>query len=258
MGVALLGTVPSLVLNGHYVGADKLGHFFDQGYDYYEQVYVKHGDAREIIEKLGPADENGLNGMMGDGIRAYGDLAANFSGYLFWREVAQGSNPYFECKDGKYVRTKRRFDWSDYVNDGWDEGINCSEFNFLVRKSVDSALGKMGVKCPLKPEACQGIADLTCGYTFLSPACKPYVTPKTMGDSKCEALLKVDRSEAPTCRYGVALSRKSGVKDALDLGSGAVTLGRHKTRQVKDWADEEAHKFVRQLTKILDLPNNPR
>ncbi|MGK5084992.1 hypothetical protein WDW37_17015, partial [Bdellovibrionota bacterium FG-1] len=92
-GLFLMGIAPSLVLGGHSIGTDKLGHFFDQGYDYYEAIYVHHSDPGQTIESMGFDDENDVNGMKGNGIRSYADMATNFSGYLFWREVAGGTNP---------------------------------------------------------------------------------------------------------------------------------------------------------------------
>jgi hypothetical protein len=245
-GLALMGVVPSFVVDGHYFGADKLGHFFDQGYDYYEAVYVKHGSVVDAFENMGLDNENGLNGMLGDGIRSYGDMAANFAGYLFWRDVVGGSSPYFDCQHGRYVRTARRFDWKDYVNDGWDEGLNCSEFNSLAKKSVDKALAKLGMRCPLNPAACQGIADLTCGYTFLSPACRPFVRDAGVPDSRCHALMKVDRSESSSCGYSPPFVRRMVVKDALDLAAGARPVVEYQASGIR----ESVRRIERSLRNI--------
>lgn len=200
IGLAIDGIVPSVVINGHYVGVDKLGHFFDQGYAYYEEIYLRHHSSVETIENYGLADEDGGNGMASNGIRSYGDMAANFQGYLFWRDVASGPNPYFSCHDGVFARTARKFDWAEYVSDAWDEAINCSEFSGSVQKVVDKALsGK--AHCPVMPQKCQGVLDQTCGFTYLSPACMPYVRVKAIPDAACARVIEGDKAAQACMDY---------------------------------------------------------
>lgn len=251
-GLFLMGIVPSLLVNGHYFGADKLGHFFDQGYDYYEAIYVRR-DPSHSLETLGLEDENDINGMKGNGIRSYGDMAANFSGYLFWRQVAAGSTPYFECRDGKYVRTSRKFDWSEYVNDGWDEGVNCSEYKPSVKKEVDRALGKLGLKCPVEPARCQAIADLACGATFLSPACLPYVQLKSYPDAACAAILRTDAFEAPHCPYRLDPTRLKEVRQLTELVDGAHTVVEMRREQSREYIEQKKSSAFKKMRYVFDL-----
>lgn len=251
MGLFLLGIVPSLTLNGHYVGADKLGHFFDQGYDYYEAIYVKHDDPFLSIENLGLTDEDGLNGMQGNGIRSYGDMAANFSGYLFWRQVVGGDNPYYKCEDGRYARTSRKFDWAEYANDAWDEGLNCSEFTPAVEKAVKERLKALGTSCPIDRSSCQKIVDLPCGATFLSPKCLPYVTRPTYPDAACRHLIEVDESETQACYYSAGFDRIDEVKTTHDLLDGAATIKKLRGQQAHDWIQRKELELLRRYLPAL-------
>jgi hypothetical protein len=228
--------VPSVVINGHYVGVDKLGHFFDQGYAYYEEIYLRHKDPMTTIENYGLEDEDGGNGMASNGIRSYGDMAANFRGYLFWRDVAAGLNPYFSCQGGKYVRTARRFDWAEYVTDAWDEALNCSEFSPAVQKVVDKALaGKP--HCPVNPKACQTILDETCGFTYLSPLCMPYVRVTAIPDAACARVIERDRDSQACMDYEPGFWRGPVTGFIADNWDAAGTMignqGRHLQRNVK-------------------------
>jgi len=253
-GIAAVGIVPSYVVAGKYIGADKLGHFFDQGYDYYEAIYIKHQQAASTIETTGIQDEAGVNGMVGNGVRSYADMAANFSGYLFWRDVMGGTNPYFECKDGKLERTARKFDWADYVSDAWDEGINCSEFSSSVDTGVKKALAKLGLSCPINPKACQNIASQLCGYSFLSPACAPHVKPRTTPDTACLKLIDIDQSQSQACLYKPDTDRLPVIKTIVELKNGLkvkeddFTVA--KREQLFSWASHKKEQAYRQVQRL--------
>jgi hypothetical protein len=81
---------PTVNFWGLYFGTDKLGHFFEQGYEYYE-VY-QHERSRGLDDaeaigkavKLGVAQEKGIYGLMIDGCYSNADLAANYAGVKFY------------------------------------------------------------------------------------------------------------------------------------------------------------------------------
>lgn len=250
-GLVALGAVPSFMLGGHYVGADKFGHFFDQGFGYYEAIHLKYGDAARVIESSGLADEDGLNGMIGNGIRSYGDMAANFSGFTFWREVAAGPNPYYACVGGKFKRTARSFDWSEYVSDAWDEGINCSEFSPSVGAVVKKALAKRGVSCPVAPERCQTILAQPCGFTFISPACLAHVQAPAYSDTSCSQLLENGAGSGDACVYKPGLEREPAVAALLDLLDGAKSVVGIRGEQAAKWGERQKNGASRKLQEIL-------
>lgn len=78
---------------GVSMGVDKIGHLFNQGYEYAE-AYEKHLKAglspREALRHavtLGVEAEDGIFGMLVDGVYSNADLAANFAGFMFYRNL---------------------------------------------------------------------------------------------------------------------------------------------------------------------------
>lgn len=141
------GIDPSININGQYVGIDKLGHFLYEGYWYYD-VY-KNDPTRSGLKQVlnnGLDSEKKFFGQKTTGIKSYADLSANYEGFLFWNNLYGGSDPYFSCVNGKWNQI-REFNWSDYVSAGWDEGINCSEYQSSdLKKSIKTQLVELTKK----------------------------------------------------------------------------------------------------------------
>lgn len=83
----------SLKMYGVYLGIDKLGHMFNQGYEYYV-LYHKmlnekktENEAMKAVVSWGEETENGMYGMVVDGVYSNGDLAANFGGFHFYENL---------------------------------------------------------------------------------------------------------------------------------------------------------------------------
>lgn len=116
----VLGMASHFKLGGIVVGSDKLTHFFAQGYEYIE-VYRECGLNAAV--QHGIKTEKGKYGLSGNGIYSNGDLAANYSGLLFWLNLTHPQAGYFTKCKGKWVQS-RRFSWRCHANAAWDEGIN--------------------------------------------------------------------------------------------------------------------------------------
>ncbi|MNJ92496.1 hypothetical protein D3C87_101680 [compost metagenome] len=171
--MSVAGLNSSINVNGEYIGADKLGHFFDEGYDYYRQAKRKDNFQEGIKEALvyGHDLESGMLGFATTGIKSYGDLVANYSGLQFWMSLRGGAKPYFQCQAGKWVQI-RDFDFADYVNAGWDEAINCSEYESPTMEEAVREKAKKYEKwsqanskpkkfvCPVSPKACVKLKEL--------------------------------------------------------------------------------------------------
>lgn len=97
---------------------------------------------------IGQQAENGILGAYTTGVMSYGDMVAEFNGMRFWNHVLAkkadilGVNlgPYVKCENNNWIKIKP-IDFSDYVDDAWDEGINCSKFRTdkmltMVKESV--------------------------------------------------------------------------------------------------------------------------
>lgn len=84
---------PTIRLYGIDLGTDKLGHIFQQGYDY----VIRYMDGRESGKdeadaianavQYGVAEEKALNGVMLTGVYSNGDLAGNYAGFKFYRNI---------------------------------------------------------------------------------------------------------------------------------------------------------------------------
>ena len=168
----IFGTHSSINLNGHYIGTDKFGHFFDQGYEYLKEFRKENKYTTGITRalKYGRDLEEGKYGMSSTGVFSNADLVANYSGLQFWLALTDGANPYFKCVQGQW-KMERSFDFAQYVNSGWDEAINCSKFRKTTKDGVErnaEALEKNAKKkgknetylCPVSSDQCKKIANL--------------------------------------------------------------------------------------------------
>ncbi len=141
-----------------YLGADKFGHFFTEGYAYYE-IYSDVNQCSAL--QFGDLSESTFYGELATGIFSYADLAANLNGLRFWNSIlalkknplsdAAVTQPYVQCIDNKWQLTKE-FDWMQYVDPIWDESINCSAFkDDILLKKVQKRIAQTsrGKSCPM-------------------------------------------------------------------------------------------------------------
>lgn len=167
-------------LDGHLVGLDKLGHFFAEGWTYFELTH-EDGETLEQAMAWGREQELGRFGYTTTGIHSFADLVANFHGWRFWNALIgtqddplkdfEGNlfkDPYVDCefllldslRYRKLVRAwrlDRRFDLSDYVDGMWDENNNCNSYaDPVIEEKVRSRIEEIapGFACPAKPAAC--------------------------------------------------------------------------------------------------------
>lgn len=135
-------------INGTLVASDKFGHFFDEGHTYYKMVVEEGKSLEEAMEK-GVALEEGIYGYKRSKVFSYGDLSANHKGYEFWTSVIhdKNNNNYVACgKDGKF-KLNRKFSFAEYVDDSWDESINCSKYaNDFVTYRVNHRIAELESK----------------------------------------------------------------------------------------------------------------
>ncbi len=162
---------PIINLGGHLIGIDKIGHFFAEGHTYY-QIYKSAIDsgmneraAIKAVLKRGENLENGMQGLLTNGVYSFADLSANFAGLKFWKVLLDGDNPYIKCvmgEDGiKEYKLVRPIDMRDFVDDSWDEAINCSGYKSSMQRQIEQYLDvhKDGVRCPVEKSACHAIRE---------------------------------------------------------------------------------------------------
>lgn len=119
-------------VNGVEMGTDKLGHFFTEGYSYF-LVTEELNKSVESGLLFGEWSESVYFGAQTTGVFSFADLTANFQGLRFWNRVlalqpdplnGQTPTPYIVCSDSRWTLA-RTFEWRDYVDNGWNEAINC-------------------------------------------------------------------------------------------------------------------------------------
>jgi hypothetical protein len=167
-------------INGHLIGLDKIGHFFAEGWQYFELSHYEERNIDQAIE-WGKKQEAGKFGYTTTGIFSFSDLAANFNGWRFWNKVLLKENdplkgaianffnrPYITCeiqiiasiKNKKIVKaweSNTRFDLSDYVDGAWDEGNNCNSYEDpVIEGKVTLRINNVNsdFTCPFIAEYC--------------------------------------------------------------------------------------------------------
>ena len=167
----------SIRVNGHLIGIDKINHFIREGLSHWRDVREPGGSIAAVMRKeLGPPgrqfrwNEYGLKGWSLTGVLAYADIAASYSGYRFWSDLSSVGRPWslvaFDAKSGRFV-THRRFTFAEYVNDAWDEGVNCSEFQPDLARQVAAALAKRQMTCPASNAS--SLSGLPDGRLYVNP-----------------------------------------------------------------------------------------
>jgi len=175
----------SLNVNGTIVGVDKIDHFFGNGGTIWSEVeknkekLINEGKGLDqAFIEYSTRQEHGWWGLYACGQKSFGDLAANWKGYLFWKNLIDGSDPYLKCKGEKLIQSKA-FDIKKYVDPLWNEAINCSSFSTEeIGRSIKDNIYKDGNKCPMNPKICK---DMVKKYkhvpkyiseNIISPACR--------------------------------------------------------------------------------------
>lgn len=151
---------------GTYVGTDKFGHFTDEGISYYF-AYKDARDAgaseRQAIARAvllgtdGLMSERGALGLLANGDYANGDLAGNFAGFLFYRNLTEPVvlkgvlRPPMLLRDGPFWRLADHvrpdsgfFAW--FISDHLDEALNPGYFDPQVRPGLADGVRRQSAR----------------------------------------------------------------------------------------------------------------
>jgi hypothetical protein len=138
----LFGIGNTIRLSGSLVGSDKLGHFVSQGVKYYRSRLAGRSDERVVWR--GRFNERWLFGQLTTSVYSNADLVANYEGYLFYRSLFEDGVVAGKSRIVRFANQRatieRAFDWSDHVNDYWDEALNPSFFSPALGRAVRNAL----------------------------------------------------------------------------------------------------------------------
>lgn len=139
---AFFGVGATLKINGTLVGTDKLGHFLSQGRKFYRRM-VKMKDETQAAQHSAYT-ERALFGQMTTGSYSNADLVANYEGYLFYRSLFEDNiitgKPAILAWDNDHWKMQRPFDWSDHINDYWDEALNINHYDQLLYPHMKNRL----------------------------------------------------------------------------------------------------------------------
>jgi hypothetical protein len=147
---------------GVYMGTDKIGHFTDEGIHYYYTWLAARQSGASDREAIAAAvrngtegfmSESGMLGMTGNADYSNADLAANFAGFLFYRNLTeplflQGKrrNPMLVL-DGAYwvispdVGPEIPF-FARFITDHLDEALNPGYFDPYLRPALGRNLAR--------------------------------------------------------------------------------------------------------------------
>ncbi|MBL7714456.1 MAG: hypothetical protein JNL01_03245 [Bdellovibrionales bacterium] len=167
-GFFKIGLAGNFHHNGWVIGADKLGHFIDEGHTYYTIVHQAGRTLQDALE-IGDFSEKSIFGIWTGGVLSYADLAANYDGYHFWKDLLGpvGTGPrasiYFTCNQGVWTE-KIPLDLAKYVSGAWDEGMNCNEYRSAemaqsIQKRISELEKSYGrrLSCPVYPDRIQAM-----------------------------------------------------------------------------------------------------
>jgi hypothetical protein len=149
----LVDLSPTINLYGSYLGADKLGHFFQQGYDYHREFRREEsrggGEPRALARavRLGIQQERGIFGEALVGVYSNADLAANFAGLKFYlnltRPVRVGDATlppaFVRDRSGNWARHAERGPLDllrPLVGDHFNEALNPSRYHGAFHRTV--------------------------------------------------------------------------------------------------------------------------
>jgi hypothetical protein len=130
------GLAPNIQISGFYFGADKLSHFASTGRRYFNHYLKKKKKGFEDSEavksaiRYGLLNEASVLGWWASGVFSYGDMEANFQGFLYYKKMCSNEENNYLAQDenGKWQIVKKP-DLRDYVSAYWDETYNQSIFS---------------------------------------------------------------------------------------------------------------------------------
>ena len=136
------GVDETILINDVLVGTDKFGHFLSQGRKFYIR-WLKVGDESKAAEHSAYT-ERALFGQMTTGSYSNADLVANYEGYRFYRSLFEdnvvGDKPAILAWKEDHWIMQRPFDWSDHINDYWDEALNINHYDKLLYTHMKTRL----------------------------------------------------------------------------------------------------------------------
>ncbi len=152
-----LGRSSTIMIDGVYCGTDKVAHFFHMGYLYFSSYRkaktagLDEAAATGRAVSMGSNSEDAFLGILTTGVRSNADLAANYMGFKFYRNLTEPValrgriRPALLVRDGPFWRLNDHVQansdfFADFVSNHWDEALNPSTYASTVRRWLREAL----------------------------------------------------------------------------------------------------------------------
>jgi hypothetical protein len=150
---------PTVNIYGVYLGTDKIGHLFQQGYEYYkiyrQEEFRGRSPAQATSEtvKLGIFQEKGVYGLAMVGVYSNGDLAGNFAGLKFYLNLTRPITingellpPILVVRNDQWEINKQAGSvfLKPFITDRLNEALNPCEYAWLYRDHIRASIESRG------------------------------------------------------------------------------------------------------------------
>ena len=134
-------------VGGIYVGTDKFGHFTHIGKSYYKKYlnFKKIGLTED--QSIRKAIVEGFNTEYGSlglgiwGVLSYGDLEANYQGFMFALDMCKEENPIIIKENQQWIENpEHQFDVKNYFNPKMDESFHLSFWKKSLYQKIENKL----------------------------------------------------------------------------------------------------------------------
>ena len=202
----LFGFGPTINIGGHYVGTDKIGHFFSQGRKFYRR-YRRSGSEAQAA-RWSVVTETGLFGSLTTGVRSNADLVANYEGYRFYRSLLHdgvvAAKPAIYRREGDDLVQQRPFTWRDHVNAFWDEALNPNEYGSGLMPAVRERLLRLCADFAARPERYRVDAEsLLARYRHIGVTDTQWLAPANYLPAHCRVAAAKSRAGGCGAAAGV-------------------------------------------------------
>jgi hypothetical protein len=148
----------TMLVYGHYVGVDKFGHLLNQGFQYlqlYQEGLKNSLTPDQAVRKAvdwGAGTEDGIFGMLVDGVYSNGDLAGNYAGFKLFMNFLKPVQIGTATIPAQIIRENDgRVHWASdarkpeeflrpFITDHLDESLNASVIERAQRGIVRHAI----------------------------------------------------------------------------------------------------------------------
>ena len=151
--LTLQGLSPTVNVFGSYMGTDKIGHVFQQGYEYFEAYRKAEAKGRtpeqatRAAVQVGVGQEHGFFGLVMVGVYSNADMAANYAGLKLYLNLTRPVKvdgrqlpPVLLVRDGLWqLNPEAGEDWlRPFFTDHHNEALNPNRYSGQLRDTVRS------------------------------------------------------------------------------------------------------------------------